>query len=59
MEIEHAIWLDGEDGFVECSNCGYISKERLDECPECGRSMGMTDEEVEEYFNKSLGIDNE
>ena len=49
MEIEHAIWLDGEDGFIECSNCGYISKERLDECPECGRSMGMTDEEFEAY----------
>lgn len=49
MEIEHAIWLDGEDGFVECSNCGYISKEKLDECPECGRSMGMTDEEFEAY----------
>ena len=52
MEIEHAIWLDGEDGFVECSNCGYISKETLDECPACVRSMRMTDEEFVEYIER-------
>jgi len=30
-----------------CQNCGYVSQERIDECPECGGFVEEKDPEID------------